>query len=231
MRPEVIHTEWRPCCRIIPSRFPSIHLFSRATAPEDLDAIFELEALTNPRLRNEVNSARGVPQKDRISEFGASFIMAAFTHMNASGSRFSDGSFGVFYAADNLDTAIAETKRHREQFMNATAQPPIELDMQAYLIDLEGELHDLRGQRATQPLLYHGQDYAASQQLGRTLHETGCDGIVFDSVRQHDGACAAVFRPRILSNAREERHLCFIWDGWRIDTVYEKRERDKETQA
>src|SRR5690606_15574123 len=53
MTPPVVRIEWRPCWRIIPSRFPPIQLFERVTEPEDLDAVFELEALTNPRLRDE----------------------------------------------------------------------------------------------------------------------------------------------------------------------------------
>ncbi len=36
-------------------------------------------------------------------------VMAPFTHLNPKGSRFSDGSYGVYYAAKRLSTAIAET--------------------------------------------------------------------------------------------------------------------------
>lgn len=36
------------------------------------------------------------------------------------------------------------------------------------------------------------------------------------------GECVALFRPRLLSNARQERHLCFVWNGHRIVTVYLK---------
>ena len=30
-------------------------------------------------------------------------------------------------------------------------------------------------------------------------------------------------RARLLSNCRQERHLCYAWDGQRINSVYEKR--------
>ncbi|MDF2974655.1 MAG: uncharacterized protein K0R61_5105 [Microvirga sp.] len=42
--------------------------------------------------------------------------MAPFTHLNPKGSRFSDGSYGVYYAADRLSTAIAETAHHFASF-------------------------------------------------------------------------------------------------------------------
>src|SRR5690606_7738687 len=116
------HIEWKPCWRIIPSRFPPIQLFERVTDPDDLEAIFELEALTNPRLRDEAGDIRLVAPQDRISGPGTSVIMAAFTHLNPDGSRFTDGTFGVFYAAGDIETAIAETSYHRERFMRATAE-------------------------------------------------------------------------------------------------------------
>ena len=38
---------WKPCWWIIPSRFPPIQLLERVTDPDDLEAILELESLTN----------------------------------------------------------------------------------------------------------------------------------------------------------------------------------------
>ena len=228
MTPPVSRIAWKPSWRIIPARFLPVQLFERVTEPPDLEAIFELDALTNPRLRNEVGKIRLVSPEDRISGPGTSVIMAAFTHLSPHGSRFSDGTYGVFYAANNLDTAVAETRHHRERFMRATAQQRMELDMRVYLVDLESELRDLRGQRAAQPLIYHTDNYAAGQHLGRTLRKAGSNGIAYDSVRRIGGECAAVFRPPLLSNARQERHLCCIWDGRQIATVYEKREFDND---
>ena len=165
-----------------------------------------------------------MPPEDRISGPGTTVIMATFTHLNPNGSRFSDGTYGVFYAANDLDTAVAETKYHRERFMTATAQAHMELDMRVYLVDLDGYLHDLRGMTAAQPLVYHNEDYAAGQHLARTLREAGSNGIAYDSVRRTEGECVAVFRPPLLSNARQERHLCYVWNGQRIVSIYEKRE-------
>lgn len=139
------------------------------------------------------------------------------------GSRFSDGTYGVFYAANGLDTSIAESKHHRERFMRATGQGYMELDMRVYLVDLDGSLHDLRGQQSTYPLIYLDDDYAAGQHLAKTLRTGGSDGIAYDSLRRSGGECAAAFRPRLLSNARQDRHLCYVWDEQRITTVYEKK--------
>ena len=220
----VVRVEWKPCWRIIPSRFPPIQLFERVTEPEDLQAIFELEAMTNPRLRDEVGEISLVPPEDRITGPGAGIVMAAFTHLNPEGSRFSDGTYGVFYAANDIETAIAETKHHRARFMRATAQSRMELDMRVYLVDLSGDLHDLSAQKDAYPLVYHNDDYALAQHLAKSLRKDGSNGIAYDSVRLEGGECVAVFRPLLLSNARQERHLCYVWDGRTIALVYEKRE-------
>jgi len=92
------------------------------------------------------------------------------------------------------------------------------------VVDLNGNLHDLRGQKAAQPLVYRNDNYAAGQHLARTLRAAGSNGIAYDSVRRTGGECVAVFRPSPPSNARQERHLCYVWNGQRVETVYEKRE-------
>jgi hypothetical protein len=170
--PPLAHIDWKPCFRIIPSRFPPIGLFDRVAAPEDLEAIIELESMTNPRLRDEIGEIQLVPPEERISGPGTSIIMAAFTHLNPEGSRFTDGSYGVFYAGNDLDTAIGETVYHAARFMRRTKEAPQELDRRVYLVDLDGELHDIRGQHERYPLVYDNENYPPGQHLARTPART-----------------------------------------------------------
>jgi hypothetical protein len=215
---------WLPCYRIIPSRFPPINLFERVTDPADLETVLEIESMTNDRLRDEVGILSLVPAEDRISGPGTSPIMAAFTHLPPYGSRFTDGSFGVFYAGRTLDTAIAETKHHREAFLRATSEARIELDMRVYAVDLDAMLHDIRRMRDTMPEIYDPDSYAASQSLAIEIRNSGSSGLAYDSVRNPGGECVAIFRPRVLANCRQERHLTYVWDGSSISIVYEKRD-------
>ncbi|RKF18971.1 RES domain-containing protein [Altericroceibacterium spongiae] len=218
---------WHPCYRIIPSRFPPIALFEDVADPEDLEAVYALEALTNDRLREEAGNLRLVPPEDRVSGPGTSPVMAAFTHLNPLGDRFTDGTYGVFYAGRTLATAIAETRYHRACFLAATAEPAQDIDMRVYAVNCTGTMHDIRGCRAERPELYHPEDYGASQNFAARLRDQGADGIVYDSVRFEAGECVAVFRPRLLSHCRQERHLCYVWDGKTIRDVYEKRMLDE----
>ncbi|MBJ6979386.1 MULTISPECIES: RES family NAD+ phosphorylase [unclassified Luteimonas] len=204
---------WRPSYRIVPSRFPPVGLFDRIASPADLDALFEIEGLTNPRLRQELGDLSMVPRGRRISGPGTTPVMAAFLHANPDGSRFSDGSWGVYYAARERDTAIAETIHHRQAFLRHTGEPPCVLQMRCYLADVTGRLHDIRG---GWPALHDPDAYAASQAAARTLREAGSDGIVYDSARRDGGQCVAVFYPDLVSPARQGPHLHYHWDGARI---------------
>ena len=219
----VSRLDWRPCWRVLPSRFPPVPLFERVVNPADLDAVLEVEALTNPRARTEVGALHPVAPDERVSGPGTSVVMAAFTHVNPEGSRFSDGSYGVFYAGWALETAVAESKHHREGFLGATRQGAIEVDMKAYGVDLAGDLHDLRGRRSDYPEVHAAHDHTAGSRLAAGLREDGSQGIAYDSVRHPGGECAAVFRPKLLSRVRRTRHLCFVWDGREIAWIYEKR--------
>jgi RES domain-containing protein len=212
---------WRNAVRIIPSIFPPIDLFERVAKPEDLDAVHAIESAFNPRLQDAVGDLALVPRDERVVGPGAGYVMAAFTHVSPDGSRFSNGTYGVFYAAQRESTAIAETRYHRERFMRATHQPRCELDMRVLSMTVKATLHDLRGMRALLPDIYRLDDYAASQILGGALRAGGSNGVVYDSVRQEGGKCVGIFRPRLLADCREWKHLRYIWDGARVSDVLE----------
>jgi hypothetical protein len=210
------------CHRLVPSRFPPTSLYDRVADPADLEIIFAIENLTNPRVRDEVGALQLVPAADRVSGEGTTPIMAAFTHLNPAGSRFTDGSWGVYYAGESVETAIAETMYHRARFLAATSEPAMEIDMRHYLANLSASLHDVRGKHAELPGLYDPVDYSVAQRFARTLRTDNSWGIVYDSVRRPEGQCVAVFRPKALSNCRQSQHIAFVWDGSKMSGWYSK---------
>lgn len=211
--PLLQHIAWRNTCRIIATRHPPIGVFDNIADPSDMDALFELEGLTNPRLRNERGEISLVEPARRISGPGSAVIMAAFTHLSPSGSRFSDGSHGVYYAGRGQQTAIAETVHHRNRFLSFTREPRCVLEMRCYLSDLVAPMHDLRGGYAS---LHDPDSYDASQRFARQLRAAGSNGLLYDSVRHRGGQCAAVFHPDCLGPARQGPALLYHWDGCRI---------------
>src|SRR5256885_15129859 len=69
-------TRWRPSHRVVPSRFPPVGLFDRVAAPEDLEAVFTLEAMTNDRLREEAGGRSPVAEEGRRARPGGAPALA-----------------------------------------------------------------------------------------------------------------------------------------------------------
>lgn len=222
----VSRTTWRPSFRLIASRYPTVGLYDRIADPADLEVVFAIEALTNPRLRDQLGQLELVPPAERVSGAGSTVVMAAFTHLNPEGSRFSGGGYGVYYAADSLETAVAEVSHHRALFLSRTAEPAMDIDLRLITATLNAELqalHDLHPLGARAAAWLDPFDYAAPQALGRRLREAGSWAVLYPSVRHEGGSCVGVFRPRLLHNAKAAAHITLHWDGRRISHWYEKR--------
>ncbi|UPG85855.1 RES family NAD+ phosphorylase [Luteibacter aegosomatis] len=207
---------WTQAYRIVPSRFPPVGLFDRIADPGDIDAVMAVESLTNPRLRDEMGALSLVPPSRRVSGPGTTPIMAAFAHIPPEGSRFSDGHWGVFYAAHSIPTAIEETVFHREAFLAATKEPPTDVQVRCYKTAVSARLHDIRGGWGAE----HDPDsYAASVRLARSLRDDGSNGIVYDSARHPGGECVAAFYPDVVAPCVQAEHFIYRWNGKRIEAV------------
>ena len=224
--PPITRVTWQPCWRIVSSLFPPRGLFERVASKEDLEVVMAIEGLTNDRIRQEVGELSLVPEEDCIFGPSTTPVMAAFTHPNPQGSRFADWSYGVYYATKSIDTAVAETRYHKERFLRATNENRIEVDMRSYASNIDADLHDVRGQRDTAPELYDPEPahYGAAQAFAKSLRSDGSNGIVYDSVRHPGGECVVAFRPRLLSPVTQGQHFCYVWDGENISDVYIKAE-------
>lgn len=215
--------DWPQAWRVIASRYPPINLFERLTPdPAVWDALLALEQLTNPRVRDEIGEIALLPPGDRVSGPGASYVMAPFTHINRRGSRFSDGTFGVYYAAADRPTAIAETVHHFGAFARDSGDPARMEDMRVLVGPVAADFEDCAA--LGQPLLTRILDpgsYAASQPYARALRDDGAAGVVYPSVRQPGGTCIGAFRPRAVGVPMQERHLKYRWNGERVDRYFD----------
>jgi hypothetical protein len=193
-----------------------------------MEEYFYIESLTNDRLREEVGDLTLVPISDRVCGRGSSIVMASFTHISPDKpTRFSDGYFGVYYAAKTLETAIRESIHHREKFLKKTNQPACELAMRVYqsskilkpLIDLRNPEHPYYTE------VYDPENYARSQAIGLEFKKADAWGIVYNSVRHSTGECIAILRPSAISlPVTAIKHLKYVWNGIKIHHVYEASE-------
>jgi hypothetical protein len=216
--PPVKIVRWNKAYRLIPSRYPPIDLFERVAEPADWELIAHIEGLTNDRLRDEIGDISIVPISERLAGAGASPIMAAFTHIGFP-SRFTDGSFGVYYASNSFEGALSEVLHHRTRFLSRTAEPRTQFDLRTYIGRLAAKLHDIR---RGWPEVHDPDSYVRSQALAKKLRGVGSNGIAFDSVRCASAENIAVFRPSILAGATGKPHVTqgphvrVDWDGSRM---------------
>jgi hypothetical protein len=146
--------------------------------------------------------------------------MAPFTHVNPRGSRFSNGKFGVYYAARDLLTAIRETAYHFEKFARDSNDPVRREDMRVLLGRIANTFDDLDSISHNQELL-SPNSYAASQPFGAERREAGSNGISYPSVRHPGGRCIAAFWPNVVGIPMQERHLQYYWDGKSVTRYFD----------
>jgi len=186
-----------------------------------------LRARTDPLLGERIQPALTIPAKDRVYGPGAGYVMAPFAYPSPDGTCFGPPSltaeaFGVYYAARDEATAIAEVKHHRTAFLEAMRAPAQDLDFEVLKAPVKGaHFFDLRGRQRDFPDVYSPTDYSASQRLGAELRKRDADGIAYDSVRREGGECVAVFRPRCVEPARPLKQIIFRWDSDMITAVLE----------
>ncbi|MBX9771381.1 MAG: RES family NAD+ phosphorylase [Candidatus Obscuribacterales bacterium] len=218
------NVRWIPSWRIIADSYPPINFFERISDPADWEVLLDLAKLTDPSIE-DVGDIGLIPVEERISGPGSGRVMPSFTFLdpNPPGSRFSNSAFGAYYAGNEMETAIAETVHHSEQFLqNSGITEPMDIDRLVILTDISGQFHDIRGMQTTLPDIYHSSDYTASQGLATALRASGSFGIVYSSVRKAGGECVAVFRPTVITNFREDMTITYRWDGTRITGRFRK---------
>lgn len=204
------------------SRASTRRLFEDIADPADWEIVAAIEARTNPRVGQDVGDISLVPVERRISGAGASWVMAAFTHVSPHRpSRFSDGTYGVYYAGDRFEVALLETVYHFGRFLAATDEPgPLEEDFRLLVGEIDSRMHDIRNDRRFSDCR-DPDSYAASEALARRLPDNEqSNGIVYESVRYPAGAAVAAFWPDVVGPPVQAEHHCYRWTGSQVSGYF-----------
>lgn len=201
--------------RLVNSRFPPIDLFDDVADAAEFEGLYQLQALTNPRLQNEIGRIALIP----VAEIpfgipGCSYAVGPFTHVNPAGSRFSSGDFGVLYLADVMETAIAEVRHHQNQYWSKVAGLNYERFLFRGLVCTFDEVanRDATGMPLSEPI-YDPDDYSAARQLGHAAKRAGSPGLRYNSVRSPGNHCWALMTPRHVKSIVQTAHYEMIWNG------------------
>jgi len=205
--------------RLVNSKFPPESLFDDVADPDEFDAIYAIQAKTNPRIQDEIGKLNLIATNEiPFGIDGVNYVTAPFTHANPDGSRFSDGTFGMLYVADKMDAAIAETRHHQEKIFNNIAGLHFDsITMRGIVVTLSGKVVDCTSNK----VIHDPNDYSPSRALGSQLRKDGELGIKYKAVRLSNAICWGLFSPRTVHSAIQSKHYEFIYDGATIAHVRE----------
>lgn len=172
--------------------------------PTHWQAAINLELACKPRV-----FVSNTPVIDRPFEEAAWNDAIGYPFKNWMSSRYSDGTFGVWYGADLIETSVHETAHHwRQGFLNDAgfSQPGIVIERKIYSVRCDAALIDLRPSVPKFRALVDPVDYVLTHQVGAKLHREGHPGLMTKSA-QCQGDVAAVFNAKVLSDPRFQ---CFL---------------------
>lgn len=133
-----------------------------------------------------------------------------FKHWQAS--RFSDGTYGVWYGSDSVETTVYESAYHWYRGLLSDAgfeRMKVVAERKVYAVTCNAALLDFRQSAADHPDLLHPSDYAFCQSVGSRIHREGHPGLITQSVRRPLGENVAIFNAAILSHPRHKCQLTY----------------------
>jgi hypothetical protein len=222
--------------RLIPSRFSQTGtVLEDVTSSEAMLAdAARLDAATNERIHGEVEGLSGISQFELVYGVpNSAIVRAAFLHPGPFGSRFNDRTRGAWYAAQRVETSIAEVAYHKSKRLEEIVVPGAphgrpEEDTSFYddwQADFHAEFHALEPESAFAEYLKPEPVpacYLPSQQLARQLLAAQSNGVLYASVRHKGGLCLACFRPALVYQprraARYELRLRAAEHGYRTSS-------------
>ena len=113
--------------------------------------------------------------------------------------RFSDGTFPVFYSSLETDTAEAEIRFHFSKYANGQSGP-LRFYYQQFSCLFVGLEKDLRPKLGDWPELTHDSDYDFCNRLGREARNARIDGLIAPSARRRKGVNLPIFKRTAISN-------------------------------
>jgi len=138
---------------------------------------------------------------------------------NWQASRFSDGTFGVWYGSKTIETTVHETAFHWYHSLLGDAgfeQQPVIAEREVYWVTCSTALLDFRKVVQEFPDLLHPSDYTFCQLIGKKIHREGHPGLLVPSVRHPAGENFAIFSPNVLHTPQLAYSLTYCLAGEQI---------------
>ena len=172
--------------------------------------------------QNVESDARPFPYQSHLPEIHRPFEDAVWFNAitwpfkNWQASRFSDGTFGIWYGSDTVETTVFESAYHWLTGLIRDAgfeNESIVIERKLYSVTCDAVLLDFRQAIDQYPNLLHKTDYTFTQPVGARIHREGHPGLLTLSVRRQGGVNYAILNPDVLSNPRHHSLLTYHLNG------------------
>ena len=145
-------------------------------------------------------------------------------------SRYSDGSFPIWYGSLELTTSIYETVFHMVchelNIEGIEAIPQISRERAVYQVNCKAILIDLADKTNQYPELL-ANDYQFTQNIGKRLHQEGHPGLLAPSARYDNGVNVNIFNINVLNNPRSHCYLKYKFDPKKMSVTVEKEDNQE----
>ena len=178
-------------------------------SPEGWQAAIDLEMSAKPRMYISNQPVIHRPFEEAVYNEAIDY---PFKHWSKT--RYSDGSFGVWYGADSLETSVHETAYHwRKNFLEDAGWHNMEgviTERKVYLVRCDAALLDFIPKLTAFPALIDSAPgaYYLTHPVGARMNHDGHPGL-----RSRSAHCAgdiyAIFNPKILSSPRPTCYLTY----------------------
>jgi hypothetical protein len=153
------------------------------------------------------------PVINRPFEDAEWFNAIAWPFKHWQSSRYSDGSYGVWYGSAAIETTVFESAFHWYRGLICDAgfeRQIITAERTVYSVACTAALLDFRSAIPDYPELVDPWAYTFCQLVGAKINREGHPGLLTHSVRQTDGENVVIFNPNVLSNPRKSCHLTYV---------------------
>lgn len=177
-----------------------------------LDDLAEIEGATSARLRRERNESETYP----VGRPHAVFVNAAFTYFRPRElNRFNGPQRGAWYAAFELETALAEVTFHIQRELDRVGDHHATVDYAEMWASFAGAFVDVRGIEPRPVCLDPDPavGYPAGNALAAEVIAEGHNGIVYPSVRQPGGTCLVALWPHVVQSVAQGAVWRVQWAG------------------
>lgn len=177
-----------------------------ATPQEAFSSLFETDDPVDNILESLTHLEKHLSKNHFLDDFyyttAIEYPFKTQPHMHT---RYSDGTYPVWYGSMSIETTVYETLYHGLDFLrsidNIESEKTIMKKRSLFNVFCDALVINLLGKEESHPELI-SNDYTFTYELGKSIREGGYPGLMSASARHLSGKNVSIFKKSVLKNAK-----------------------------